>query len=167
MAKSEATAIAQKRGNWSAPGFPHDGWQCIEIEDVDDSYETCQMCLTSEIRYVHVMKHEAFAAVLRVGVICAGNMEGDLARAGERERQVRNRSIRRKNWLTRTWYSTGMGNQKLKSGANLTVIHPAGARWRARLVNNDDNETVSLGPFATADQAKLAAFDLLFPRIKA
>jgi hypothetical protein len=61
-------------GRWSEPGVPHKGWECIGVEDAKEDggdMETCGMCLTAEIRYIHRMQHPEFPEILEVGCICA------------------------------------------------------------------------------------------------
>ena len=45
------------------------------------------------------MVHEDYFDVVIVGCICAGIMEGDILRAKERDRLMKNRSKRRKNFI--------------------------------------------------------------------
>jgi hypothetical protein len=74
-------------GRWSEEGVPKKGWVCVAWEDLGEPDEVCGMCLTQEIRYVHTMHHPKFGEELRVGVVCAGNMEQDLVGAKTREEE--------------------------------------------------------------------------------
>lgn len=92
-------------------GAPLDGWRCIGVEDVrEDDPEAdlfeCELCGCSNVRFVHVMDHDLYFEEVRVGCICAGVMEGDILKAQERERLMRNRARRRKNFIKREWKQT-------------------------------------------------------------
>jgi len=78
-------------GNWSKSGVPHRGWECIEMEDIGEDLETCEMCLTAQVRYVHVMRHSQFPRSLRCGCICAAAMEQDYVAAVGREEHFKRR----------------------------------------------------------------------------
>ena len=89
-------------------GAPLDGWRCIGVEDVrEDDPEAdlfeCELCGCSNVRFVHVMDHDLYFEEVRVGCICAGVMEDDILKAQERERLMRNRARRRKNFIKREW----------------------------------------------------------------
>ena len=74
-------------GKWSEAGVPKKGWNCIGIDDLEEPSQTCEMCGTAEIRYVHYMQHPDYPEELAVGCICAENMEQDYVRPRERERR--------------------------------------------------------------------------------
>jgi hypothetical protein len=67
-------------GKWRRPGVPHKGWQCIDIEDLEEPCHVCEMCEVQIVRYVHTMFHPDYGT-LEVGCICAGYMEQDLVGA--------------------------------------------------------------------------------------
>jgi hypothetical protein len=78
-----------RAGRWSRPGVPHRGWSCVDVEDLGEPNEICEMCEQAEVRYVHVMQHAEWEGELRVGCICAGRMEQDYKRAVEREAELK------------------------------------------------------------------------------
>ncbi len=89
-------------------GAPVDGWKCIGITDVrEDDPEaplsSCELCGCGTVRYEHIMDHDLYFESVTVGCICAGIMEGDVLKARERERQMRNRASRRRNFLKHKW----------------------------------------------------------------
>ena len=86
-------------GKWAEPGVPHRGWTCVNIEDLGEPAAICEMCEVMCIRYVHTMEHPDHEP-LRVGCVCAGNMEQDLVGARQRETEFRKRQSRRSRWLT-------------------------------------------------------------------
>jgi hypothetical protein len=46
-------------GKWSRAGVPHKGWECVDVEDLENDRAICEMCEVTEIRYVHTMVHLA------------------------------------------------------------------------------------------------------------
>lgn len=155
-------------GLWDQAGVPHKGWTCIAIEDVEREYESCEMCGNEKIRYVHTMTHPSHADELRVGCICASKMEEGYA-AAEAEKTLRNRSTRRSKWLTRDWRVSQKGNEFLNLTANEerknVVVFGSARRWGFMINDRDDDEAQSIrgSGYASSDEAKLAAFDALFP----
>ena len=81
-------------------GAPLSGWYCDYIYDVADEEEdpdyidlfTCELCDCSQVRFVHVMRHDEYFETVSVGCICAGIMEGDILAAREREWLMKNRA---------------------------------------------------------------------------
>lgn len=97
-------------------GAPLDGWRCVKVIDVkEDGYEIgcfgdlfeCELCGCTNVRNVHIMEHDLYFEEVRVGCICAGIMEGDILKAEERERKMKNRARRRKNFIKRKWKEVG------------------------------------------------------------
>lgn len=89
-------------------GAPLCGWYCTDVIDVrEDDPEAplaeCELCGCASVRYEHVMMHERYFEPVTVGCICAGIMEGDILKAKERERLMRNRSKRKRNFIKRPW----------------------------------------------------------------
>ncbi|MGH7047565.1 MAG: hypothetical protein ACREE2_14380 [Stellaceae bacterium] len=76
-------------GRWSDPGLPHKGWTDTDISDLgpdEGDWRTCEMCLSSRVRYQHHMQHSEYAGELAVGLTCAGNMSEDYIGAVRREK---------------------------------------------------------------------------------
>ena len=108
--------IARCQKTLNAWGAPLSGWYCIEVIDIADDdgevieFATCELCGCKKVRYIHVMQHDRFFENLEVGCICAGVMEGDIIAARERERRMKNRARRKRNFPRRKWRETGYGN---------------------------------------------------------
>jgi hypothetical protein len=117
------------RGRWSQLGVPHKGWTCVAMEDVGDDLVICEMCGFAEVRYVHVMTHEAWSEELRVGYVCASHMEQDYVGVKEREARFHSYIGRRGRWLTRQWRRSSKGNEFLKCRW-LQHCRLAEARWQ-------------------------------------
>lgn len=97
---------------WKAPlsdWYPTD---LIDIEDENSSNGlfTCELCGCSRVRFVHVMEHDLYFESVSVGCICAGIMEGDILAAKERERLMKNRARRKRNFPKRKWKETPNGD---------------------------------------------------------
>jgi hypothetical protein len=149
-------------GKWAQPGVPHRGWECVDIEDLGNVDAVCEMCEMVHIRFVHIMEHPDHEA-LRVGCVCAGNMEQDLVGARRRESEFKKRQSRRSSWLTRPWRTSRAGNDYLNTDGLNVVVYPQGRGWGARVKHiGSERGAVSRQPYQTAEQAKLAAIDAMF-----
>src|SRR5262249_12624963 len=95
-------------GKWGKPGVPHQGWTCVNVEDLAEPAHNCEMCETMVVRYVHTMTHPKHEN-LQVGCVCAGHMEGDPTGARRREAGFKRIADRRKRWLTRNWRVSAAG----------------------------------------------------------
>jgi hypothetical protein len=146
---------------WRQPGVPHKGWQCEDIEDLGAPDAVCEMCEVQEIRYVHVMSHEDYGT-LRCGCICAGHMEGDRAGARQREKSFKARLSRRAKWLHREWRVSCNGNEFINTNGFNVVVYRKGTTWGARFIDKITGyKQFSQHPYASANAAKLAAFDAI------
>ena len=90
---------------WGAPLYD---WECIDVIDVREDDENgflseCELCGCTNVRYEHIMRHDHYFENITVGCICAGIMEGDILRAKERERKMKNRAARKKSFIERKW----------------------------------------------------------------
>ena len=117
---------------WDKKDSPHKGWTEIGMEDLgeeaefgeDIEYERCEMCGNEKIRYVHIMTHPEFPGELRVGCICACHMTDDYENPEARERDLKNRVQRKKNFMKKEWrqvFRTGNFTLKYK-GENITIM---------------------------------------------
>lgn len=159
------------RGRWSELGVPHRGWTCVGTEDLGKPTNICDMCQTSEIRYVHYMEHPDYPLKLACGEICAGHMEGDLIRASGRDKSMKDLARRRHNFPNLSgWRVNAKGNHVLKKdGAQITVFKK-GNFWSGAVshpfVNNRQTQWTS-GYIDDLLAAKLATFDILQEVLKA
>jgi hypothetical protein len=152
------------RGNglWIDPTVPKRGWTCVHVFDLGwGEYQTCEMCQSALIRYVHHMQHPEYPD-LETGCICAGAMSGDPEGSRSRERDVRNRSARRRKWLSRKWRRSANGNPTLRVDGYFATVFPRGARWGWLIVRRyDDRKRFSSSLYVSEGEAKLALFDEL------
>lgn len=158
----EAHLVASKRGKWASSGIPHKGWVCVEIEDLGEPQVECEMCESQTIRYVHHMEHPHYSTVLAVGCVCAGNMEGNLVAARNRDASMQSRASRRKRWITRKWRISVNGNPTIKADGYRVTVYPRSGGWAATLSPlNGGSVLHGRRNYRLMDQAKLAAFDYI------
>jgi hypothetical protein len=149
-------------------GAPLDGWFVFNTYDcLEEANElfTCELCGCTQVRFVHEMEHQQYFERISVGCICAGIMEGDILAAKERERLVRNRAKRRKNYLKRLWDHTPYGVSFLRyRGEVLKIyeshVHPG--QFTASLGNTTTSHHKGK-PITNFLMAVYAAFDLIDP----
>lgn len=142
--------------------MPHKGWRCVGMDDLEEPVGRCEMCGKEEIRYVHQMEHDDYAEALGVGCVCAEKMEDDALGPRRRERSLVNRARRRRNWITRAWRTSAKGNLTLRSDGRRFVVRTDGRHWRAHLLEDGDWKG-GRKRFDSAEAAKLALFDYVFP----
>jgi hypothetical protein len=152
-------------GLWRAAGVPHRGWCCIDMEDLGDEREVCEMCQIMEIRYVHVMEHKDYPqGPLRCGCVCAGHMEMDRAGARKREGALKGRMRRRETWMAKPWRTSAKGNAfKRVRGCVAIVGARSSGTYFAMLIDSRDKKQFIENPAGTAAGAKAALFDALNP----
>lgn len=140
----------------------------MEIEDTETVEEVCGMCRLQEIRYVHYMRHPDYAGELAVGCDCAEKMEEDRVGPKVRDDGMRSRTARRAKWCGRAWKGTKRGNQRVNADGYICIVRRDDAGWcggyaREGALRKED-WTWGKMRHPTADAAKLALFDRLWPR---
>ena len=83
-----------QRGKWSQPGVPQRGWTCVDVDDLGEPSQLCEMCESVDIRFLHHMQHPDYSDILAVGCVCAEHMEQDYVRPKEREKRLRSAASR-------------------------------------------------------------------------
>lgn len=131
------------------------------MDDLGEPLQTCEMCTTAEIRYVHVMEHPGYRR-LEVGCVCASRMERVASAAWEREKELRKRARRRRDWMLAEWKSTAKGNRtrKVRRGDHRVrlVLEHRGDAWLA-WAKVDERWVGGKRRFPTGEAAKRALFD--------
>ena len=151
-------------------GAPLSGWFCYKTVDVreDDDYaplSKCDLCGCERVRFEHHMDHDDFPFPVVVGCICAGIMEGDILKAKERERLMRNRSKRRKKFVKKPWRQNCYGEYVRRyKNQDITVCPNSGAysvyAGGRRIVSYKEK------PITNLLSAAYAAFDAIDPEVK-
>jgi hypothetical protein len=159
----EITGPRRKLGKWAKTVVPLGGWRCTRIVAREHRDHTCDMCEAQYIQYVHWMEHDDYPHVLKVGCYCAGRLELDRHGAEDRERMMKNRAARRAKWLTRRWKVSRKGNAWLRTAGYCITVWPRGTGWSFTIAPEDAATHHEGTTFSTVDQAKLAAFDFIWP----
>jgi hypothetical protein len=163
---TEQNAIALGRGKWSDPAIPKNGWTCVRIEDRGVVLDFCGMCESQRIRYAHHMMHPHHDVELAVGCICAGHMEQDIQRARLRDQWMTRRAGKRVRWLSRKWKMSGQENEWIESDGYRVTVFRRGVTWVGVVSAIDGTYTRwSKLHYDTAEQVKLAAFDIITYRL--
>ena len=149
---------------WNAP---LEGWECIKVVDVfedddADDFSTCEVCGCSQVRYEHHMTHEDYFDVVKVGCICAGIMEGDILRAKERDRLMKNRSKRRKNFIKKEWSALGVNTYRRTYRQKDLFIVASGSTYKVCVGSMTATEYKGK-PIKDFVSAMYVAFDLTDP----
>lgn len=138
--------------------LPQFGWKCVKYIDTDDICETCQMCGTEEIRYLHYMAHPDVPDIIEVGRLCAARLSGDLKGAEDREKILKNIANRKKRWLTRKWNISQKGNHFLRmQGNHLLVFETKNSDFSYAINGNFSSKF-----YKTMDEAKMDLFEACF-----
>lgn len=150
--------------SWDAP---ISGWTCTHVYDVrEDDYDAplakCDLCGCENVRYVHVMEHELFYEPVEVGCICAGIMEGDILRAKKRERLLKNRSARKRNFIKKEWNQKGDHTWMRRYRNQALMISKLGDSYVV-CVGNERTTQYKGKPIRDRLSAVYAAFELADP----
>lgn len=148
---------------WNTPGVPHKGWSLIDVIDVredwqseeETDYKACMMCGNEKIRYVHLLEHPDIDEQFEVGCVCAEKMTNDYYNPLRREKELRNRTNRRNNWLKRDWRTSAKGNPFLKmDGHNIGIYYDKKtAQYKCRV-----DDIFGKKGYPTTREAKMALF---------
>lgn len=149
------------RGKWAKQDIPHEGWSCIDFEDLGERATTCQMCEYQQIRYVHTMKHPNHSTCLDVGCECAGNMSGDYFGPKRREANAKNLSSRRDNWLDRRWKISHNGNYYINTHDFHVVVFSYNGKWSGVVTDQRYKTHQYTSKYYDVDTACMAAFNLM------
>jgi hypothetical protein len=152
-------------GKRAEAGVPHKDWREVSREDLEDELQLCEMCESQEIRHIVYMQHPDYPHILGVGGDCAEMMGPDGGETLLRRREKRNRAARRKRWLTRKWKASPEGNPFLKAGGYRVSVWPKGAGWSFAVSTEEAESHYGTATFSTPDEAKLAAFDFIWPAV--
>lgn len=142
--------------HWDDPDFPKTGWICTGVTDLRAPIGICEMCGSQIIRYVHHMFHPKMKLTLGCGCVCAGNMEGNVDRAKQREQEFKNRQKRQESFMKKKWKHSARGHEYLKIKERLIVLFhfKDSGRWNFSI----DGE-YNKGFFSTREQVVLAVFN--------
>lgn len=161
---SELEGPGSGRGKWAQPGVPHKGWQCINVEDLGEPSQICEMCEVMEIRFVQYMAHPLYPHVLGCGSGCAGHMETNMVAAQQRDKSLKSGARKRRDFpMRKTWRLNRNGNPQIKEGRfRITMFRTPAGFWKGVVYDRVGERTLfTREKFETLDDAKRAAFDTL------
>lgn len=167
MVKADKAYYARCIRELKSWGAPVDGWYCTGIIDIreddhDAPLSTCELCGCPHVRYEHIMENELYFEPVTVGCICAGIMEGDILAAEERERQMRNRSKRKRNFLKHEWQHEWRGFWRRSYRGQEVQIREIGGRYTVR-AGEKATGSYKGKPITDFYSAIYAAFELADP----
>ena len=143
-------------------GAPLENWKCVDLIDTEVNDFECELCGCECVRYVHVMRHDEYPEPLKVGCLCAGVMEGDVLAAKERDRKLKNRAKRKRNFPKRKWKRAKSGSYYLRYRSRVVFINESYGRYNCccegKRVYSYHNK-----PIYDFLSAVYAAFDLADP----
>jgi hypothetical protein len=150
---------------WNNFGLPQKGYRFVEVLDMEEPTETCDICSQQGIRYVHVLTHDDLPNQIKVGCECADKLvEGyDGAR---REAAVKKRAADRRHW---TYYGWKLNEKGLSKRVGPRYVGVMLSRYQEGkylywIGNRGDlKPRYSAALFESSDEAKLALYDELFP----
>ena len=147
---------------WASKGVPRKGWELLDVHDAHDDTDApdgCGMCGNEDVRFYHALWHPETNQRVFVGCICAGHLLRDREAPKKREAEVRAWALRRLKWLTRKWRVSAKGHWFLNVGGNNVGVFPRAEGWKFWGAG-----VASSGAYPTRDAARLALFDVLYPR---
>jgi hypothetical protein len=176
-----ATTAENLHRLWETPGFPHRGWECTGVVDLNPDelpadeveYETCEACGQHPIRFVHTVEHDDWDDPVEVGCICSARLTEDYVTPYRRERELKNeasrrqraarkarerlaareacRALARSTWDRRPWRASAKGNLWLKVDGLPVVVFPAEGGYRCLV-----GDVFGIRTYRTIEEAKRA-----------
>jgi hypothetical protein len=141
------------------------GWQLSATVDNGTATFSCENCGFPHVRFMHELINQRKGQQVKVGCVCAEHLIQDFTTPKLRERALKGRAGRRMRWPTLNWRLSRNGNLYLRKAGVVVVLRrgPLGG-WAASYMPIDGTDWIRVpGWHETAEQAKLAAFDVLCP----
>jgi len=146
--------------------LPAAGWVLVATIDNFSANFVCQNCGFPHVRYVHELENRRAKRRVMVGCVCAEHLTQDFSTPRLRERELKGWAGRRTRFPTLNWKLSLNGNLRLKKEGRIFVVKQGKwGGWSASYLPRDDYEWIPVpGWHKTAVDAKLAAFDAVYPR---
>ncbi len=146
-------------------GIARTGWILTGTVDTKSATFSCENCGFPHVRYVHELINKSKDQRVRVGCVCAEHLTQDFTTPKLRERALKGRAGRRMRWPTLNWKLSASGNLYLKkSGVVVVLKHGPRGGWAASYKPIEGEDWIRVaGWHVTPEEAKLAAFDTLYP----
>jgi hypothetical protein len=140
---------------WDRFRFPKRGWRCDGVATLARA-EPCQMCGEEHSRVVHLMFHSDHPDLLRVDRVCAGQLEGDVRLADNRERVLRGEEP------VGVWFAAKSGNLVRKAGDLRALLYPMGpGKWTGMVADQGDDSRRFVSTFTSIEETKRALEGLM------
>ena len=146
---------------WNQKGLPHRGWQCTEVEELDEATFKCEMCGRESIRFVHSMTHPEGHSI-GVGCVCAGKLTEQydamrelnnqaLARSKKKKTNIKQIEKIKQEWFAQPWVEfPEHAGIKTTKYIEAQWFNPKTGRWRYRYSVRVNDEEILYG--STMDQ---------------
>lgn len=148
---------------WNQKGLPHRGWQCQDVEELDEATFKCEMCGRESIRFVHSMTHPEGHSI-GVGCVCAGHLTTEYEKMRELNKQAIARSTKKKiklkqlekikqEWIEQPWVEfENHAGIKTTKYIEAQWFNPKTGGWRYRYTVRINDEEILYG--STMDQRR-------------
>lgn len=163
MSNDELAGIRERRGLWGDPTFPRTGWRCIGIADRHSRSATCDLCCSSQVRFLHHLLHPASGRRVDAGCVCAGHLLADPVRTQANDTWLRGLQARRRTWLIRRWHRSHLGNAYLRTDGFVVTVFHASDGWAVVIKRRGSRDPGVIQRYGHVefDEARLEAFALL------
>lgn len=160
----EHEARQRGKGKWGRKGVPRRGWILQDVNDLgpdEGDWQTCEMCESANIRYVHTVEHRDYFEHIEVGCVCSEHLTGDYEGPREREKVLRSSARRRANFLDRQWRHSTKGNPHIKLDGYHVTAFKKGDHWSASVKSPDGDTIFAKRHYPSLEAVQLAAFDFV------
>lgn len=153
-------------GRWLSSDIPHSGWRLQTFVDRGDDTKKCEMCQNALVRFAHVLVHSEVPSTLAVGLKCAEILEGDFFHPEKREREYRTDLRLAREWPSREWKHSNIGNLYTNArGFNIAIWDKGGSGFGVTVKQQDrfGGNYVRSDPrmYRSIEGAKLGALERL------
>jgi hypothetical protein len=153
---------------WKIEGFPHSGWKCLHVIDLnpddlpsfDVDYATCEVCGQHQIRFVHTLVHDEWDDEIKVGCVCSEKLTGDYVNPKQQEKELKQTAKRRAaglaRWAKMSWNTSAKDNLWTKvKGFHVTVFVSPFSEGFCYTIGGESSEDA----FPTKEAAIMASYD--------
>ena len=100
---------------------------------------------------------------MNVGCVCAEHMSNDYVNPKAREKRLKNKATRKRNWLSLKWKKSRKGNSYLEKDGMILTVFPN--RYKPGYWKCGIDDEFSSDYYSTEDSAKLALFEQYWKKI--
>lgn len=144
--------------------LPENGWTCKKIKDLGKGKANHVKCgrddCPAQIRYVHTMEHENYDRVLKVGSVCAANMDVN-AKTREENYKIRENIRKKMRWNAPMLHMPDF-HMLINGKTTLIVCKSEDTQYSGQYTYKVDADPSNFY-FNTEEEAKQAAIDAKWP----